>query len=435
MAERKNLHRAVHADGNFAAFVGMDWADQKHDVCLMANASNRREHEVIDHTPEALNDWVAALRTRFEGRPIAVCLEQSRGPLIYALMKHDVFVLYPINPRTLSKFREALSPSGAKDDPTDAELLLDLITHHRRRFTPWIPDDEQTRKIALLVEARRKAVHLRTRLSNRLKALLKAYFPQAIDLVGEIVYTRLACDFLRRWPSLDHIQRANAETVRAFYYGHNCRRGDRIEERIELIQRATPLTTDAAVVETSMITVKLLADQLRALIQPIREYDREIRKLFESHPDAYIFAGLPGAGHVIAPRLLAAFGTDRDRFPTAQEMQTYSGVAPVTERSGNTFWVHWRWACPKFIRQSFHEFANQSIRYCGWARAFYQQQIGKGKSHHAAIRSLAFKWIRIIHRCWKERVPYDESKYLKALEARRSPLLGRANQAQRKRCA
>jgi Transposase IS116/IS110/IS902 family len=113
------------------------------------------------------------------------------------------------------------------------------------------------------------------------------------------------------------------------------------------------------------------------------------------HPDFFIFESLPGAGAVMAPRLLAAFGSQRDRYGRADEVQTYSGVAPVTERSGKRKWVHFRWACPKFLRQSFHEWAGHSISQSAWARGHYQQQRDRGKDHHAAVRALAFKWIRV----------------------------------------
>ena len=118
---------------HFAALIGIDWSDTKHDVCLVDTATGSLEPSVIKHTPESLNEWARGLRQRFGGAPIAVCLEQSRGPLIYALLKYDFLVLYPINPKTLAKFREAFSPSRAKDDPTDAEYLVELLVHHRDR--------------------------------------------------------------------------------------------------------------------------------------------------------------------------------------------------------------------------------------------------------------------------------------------------------------
>ena len=129
--------------------------------------------------------------------------------------------------------------------------------------------------------------------------------------------------------------------------------------------------------------------------------------MFGDHRDHQLFESLPGAGKALAPRLLAAMGSDRNRFELAIEIQQLSGIAPVTESSGKSSWVHRRQACPVFLRQTFHEFAKESIKQSAWARAFYDQQRAKGNQHNAALRSLAFKWIRIIFRCWKDSVPYD----------------------------
>src|SRR5690606_223833 len=131
----------------------------------------------------------------------------------------------------------------------------------------------------------------------------------------------------------------------------------------------------------------------------------------------------PAAGPVFGPRLLAAFGEQRDRLPSPDDMQRYAGIAPVTERSGNSSWVHWRLQCPTFLRQTFVEWAALTIPRSFWASAFYQHQRSIGKSHQAAVRALAFKWIRILHCCWRKRQPYDEALYLNALKRRGSPLL------------
>jgi transposase len=117
----------------------------------------------------------------------------------------------------------------------------------------------------------------------------------------------------------------------------------------------------------------------------------EIEEAASAHPDFFIFESLPGAGSALAPRLLASFGSQRDRYGSAEEVQRYSGIAPVMEKSGKKKWIHFRWACPKFLRQSFHEWAGHSISQSTWARAYYQQQRGRGKDHHAAVRALAFK--------------------------------------------
>jgi transposase len=162
---------------------------------------------------------------------------------------------------------------------------------------------------------------------------------------------------------------------------------------------------------------------LHGLIRAIQVFDDRIAQVFANHADCDVFSSFPGAGDVCAPRLAAAFGTDRSRWESAAELQSYSGIGPVTERSGKTLWVHHRLACPKFVKQTFHEFADQSIRFSRWARAYYDQQRRRGNDHHAALRALAYKWIRILFRCWKDRTPYNEGKYIDALRRRGSPLV------------
>jgi len=404
-----------------AALIGIDWADQKHAVCLSVAEGDPIEQTTLDHTPEALADWIADLRQRFGGRPVGICLEQTRGALIYALLVHDFVVLYPINPATAKRYRQAFATSGAKDDPVDAQLLWELLAKHRDRLRPWTPDDAQTRKLALLCEHRRKLVNARTALVQRLTAALKAYFPQALSWAGDDLASPMACDFLIRWPTLESLQKARPQTVRNFYYGHRCRRADRIAERLAQIQTARPLTTDRAVVEAHALLVVTLARQLHALLPSIREYDKQIAAVFATHPDAAIFDSFPGAGDALAPRLLAAFGTNRDRFPGPESMQQLSGIAPVTERSGRTKRVHRRYACARFLLQTFHEFARCSRTQCAWAAAHYQAQRAAGKGHHAALRALAFKWLRILWRCWRDRVPYQEAEYLESLRRSGSP--------------
>jgi transposase len=166
----------------------------------------------------------------------------------------------------------------------------------------------------------------------------------------------------------------------------------------------------------------VLVQLVRILVEGIEDLDGQIEEAAAAHPDFFIFNSLPGAGSVMAPRLLAAFGSQRNRFDSAREVQSFSGIAPVTESSGKKKWVHVRWACPTFLRQSFHEWAGHSIVQSEWARVYYQRQRTKGNGHHAAVRALAFKWIRIVFRCWKDGVAYDESKYLATLVKRGSPL-------------
>src|SRR5918911_449697 len=196
---------------DFAALIGLDWSDKKHDLCLIDSVTGRREAAVLPHSPQQIDEWATSLRARYSGQPVAVCLEQSRGPLIYALMKYDFITLFPVNPRTLARFREAFSPSRHKDDPADAEYLTDLLLHHRGQLRAWRPDDERTRALRLLVEHRRRLVSDQTRTSNRLTALLKGYFPQVLAWFPDI-RTGMVCDFLLRWPSLDALKGVHRTT-------------------------------------------------------------------------------------------------------------------------------------------------------------------------------------------------------------------------------
>lgn len=405
----------------FAAFVGLDWADQAHVVSLQESASPKLERFSVEHKPEALAAWMSSLRKRFGGQKVAVALEQRRGALIHALMSYDFLVLYPINPDTVAKYRKAFASSGAKSDPMDADLLLELVRLHRDRLRAWIPDDADTRTLQLLVEARRKIVNERTRLTNRLTSLLKGYFPQALGWAGSFKSVQ-ACDFLMKWPTLTAVQRAKRTELKKFYQEHGCRRSELIEGRIKETREAEPLTQDRAVTDSSVTMVQATVGQLRAVIEAIKRFDQQIAELFARHPDRELFASLPGAGEALAPRLLAAMGADRERMAGAEQVQKFSGIAPVTERSGKSCWVHQRQACSKFLRQTFHEFAEASVRQSKWARAFYEKQRGQGKQHNAAVRALAYKWIRIIYRCWRERRLYREEVYEAALLKRQSPL-------------
>jgi transposase len=406
---------------HIVAWVGLDGADRTPAVCLQATGSAHLERSALEQTPEALQLWVAGLRSRFPQGQVAIALEQSRGALFYALMTHDFLQLYPIPPQALADYRQALYPSGSKHDPGDAQLLLEFLRKHPGRFRPWVADDAATREIALLVQSRRKLVDQRTALTNHWQALLKGYFPQALAWLGDLT-APLAWDFLDPFPSLEVAQKASRLQVRKIYHAHTRRTTEQLEQLLDQIRAARPLTTDPAVIHSSALMAQALVEQLRGLAVGLERVQKRLAELFAAHPDHATFASFPGAGPALAPRLLAAWGTDRQRIAAAENMQQLSGAAPVTSQSGKKRWVHWRWACSKFLRQTFHEFAGQSILWSPWARAYYQQKRAGGTDHHAAVRSLAFKWIRILYRCWKDHTLYDEARYQRALELHGSPL-------------
>lgn len=405
----------------FAALVGIDWSENKHDLHLYDVAGHQYEPLELSATPEALDTWLQSLRGRFAGQPVAIVMEECRSALAYQLMDVEFITLYLVNPATAARYRKTFTPSGAKDDPTDAADLLDLLLKHSDRLRVWHPHDPATYELGRLCERRRRQVEVRTAQVQRLGRELKSYFPQALSLVGDDLTTNLASDFLRRWPSLPAVQRAKTATVRAFYYGHHCRSQAVLQKRLALIAKAKPPTVADSVVTPAVLNVTALAATIRGLNDAIATFDRAIATRVAQHPEAAIFASLPGAGPVLVPRLIAFFGTDRSRYPTPTDVQQYTGIAPVLVRSGNQQWIHRRWCCPKFIRQTFHEYAHSSFKRSVWAHAYYRQQRARGKKHNAAIRALAFKWIRVTHACWQSHTPYDEARYLAALQRHGSP--------------
>jgi transposase len=298
---------------------------------------------------------------------------------------------------------------------------LDLLLLHRDKLRRLSPDTEATRRVQNLVEERRKLVDEKTAQTNRLTGDLKIYFPQMLDWF-ERLDTELVCALLERWPTLEELQKVPPTRLRTFFHKHHCRDQELIERRILAIRQAIPAIRERAVIEAKGMVVKVIVQVIPCLVQGIADLDKKIEEAAAAHPDFFIFDSLPGAGAVLAPRLLAVFGSKRERYDSARELQCYSGIAPVTEKSGKMKWVHFRWACPKFLRQSFHEWAGHSIAYSMWARSYYQQLRSRGKGHHAAVRALAFKWIRVVFRCWKDGVAYDEAKYLASLARRGSPL-------------
>jgi transposase len=402
-------------------FLGCDRSDYHLDFTLLS-AETPVQSWRLPARADAIEGWLGPWRRHHPTGRLALCFEQPASNLIALSSRFDFVVLYPINPATLHAYRTAFVTSGAKDDPADSFWLADLVRTHRDQLSAWQPQSATLRRLQALVEGRRDAVEQLTAWSHRLGSLLKSIFPEALELVGEDLTRPMAVAFLRRWPTLAALQRTRWGSIEAFYRHHHCGRASALQRRRELIAAARPLTADPAILEPAELRLHLLLEQIEPLRAAIARYDAAIATTFTTHPDHAIVASLPGAAAVYAPRLLAALGEQRERFADARALQCFSGVAPVLIRSGRSTWIKRRHACPKFVRQSFHEWAGESIRHCRWARAYYLQQKHGGRKHHTAVRALAFKWQRIIWKCWQDRTPYDENTYMRSLQQRNPAL-------------
>jgi transposase len=402
-------------------FIGIDWADQKHDIYTIDDQGHG-VWEQIEHSPEAIESWLAKTLRQAEGQPIAILIEQSRGALIHTLMFRKNVILYPINPKQFARYRESYSNAGCKDDPTDAQLLAQMLRERIRLLKPWTPDDESTRLLARLCQTRRQLVNERTRLTQQLIDQLKAYFSLVLELRSSRSISSLVLELVRRWPDPRRLQRADRRILHRVLKEHGYRNEDKRREVIDRLRSAKLLSRDRALIEPAAIAVQCLARQIPVLEKSIDTLEAKIDEEMNCHPDAKLFTALPGAGKTLAPRLLTAFGSQRDRFADANEVATFSGIAPVTKRSGKSCIVHRRYACPKYLRQTFHEFADHARKWCPWSRAYYDYQRSRGMKHHAALRKLATRWIRILFRVWKSRTAYDPEKYLTTIK-RKNPAI------------
>ncbi len=397
-------------------FIGIDWADQKPD-CYVIDRDGKGFHQEITHSPEDIDSWVGAMLQLADGEPIAIMLEQSRGPLIHALMFRENVLLFPINPKQLFRYRESY-PGGGKDDPTDAKYLARMLRERITTLTAWQPDDENTRLLAHLSQQRRKMVDGQTKLRQQLISQLKSYFPVVLELFRTVRQQPLLLSVLSRWPDPRQLRRADRRLIRRVLRDHCVRNEERQDEIIERIRSAQLLTRDDALITPAAMAVKLLVSQLQQSHKTIKEFDAKIAEAMQQHPDAHLFTSLRGAGPALAPRLLCAFGSQKDRWKDADSLAAFSGIAPVTRKSGTKCQVRRRYACPKFLRQTFHEFADSARLYCPWTKARYRMLRDRGTKHHAALRKLARSWIRILFRVWQTGTPFDCDRYLAKLKQR-----------------
>jgi transposase len=405
---------------SYDLIVALDRADREIDVCLQKDGMI--EMETVASAPEALSRWWQKVRDEHPGAKIAVVFEQPAENLLAFFAEAEASI-YALNPAVVARYRGALYPSGAKDDWRDCKVMADLIGRHQEQFKPWPRDSAAVRRLTCLVEGRRALVQQRVDLGNQLQSVLKKSYPQALTLVGRDLWRPLATDFLRRWPTLQSLQKTRPQTLRSFYYLHRSRRPGRIDQRLQAIAAAVPLTEDPALTEPAALLVVSLVRIIEQVVGAIERFDAQIKEVFPNCQDAALFRQLPGAGPALAPRLACAFGEDRTRFTSAAQLQTYSGIAPITKQTGQTKTVARRRRCPHFLRQTFHEYAACSVQSSLWAKAFYLTQRQRGKRHNAAVRALAFKWQRILFACWQRRCPYDEQRYLDSLLKAGSPLV------------
>ena len=402
--------------------IGIDWADRQHAFAATL-PDGTIEAGSFKHNPLVIKHWIRGWQKRFPGSTLEICIETSRGSLINSLVQFDCVSIWPVNPHALSSYRKAFAHGGGKSDPIDARLIMQFLLQNKNWMRNLKQNSSLTRELEALAKHRRELVDQRVALGNQLFSLLKDYFPALVELGAAKPYAHFILAIVMRWPTLGSVQQAGPTRIRKLLFGLGTKA--RIEERIDSLMNASPLSMDESLLRTSARFAQAIAGQLQGLNLSIKQYDLEIKRLVQTHPDYAVFESLPGAADKTQARMIAALGDDRTRYDSPESLQAAAGIAPLTTQSGKSRMVSRRWASTTFIMQTFHEYAGLSIGHCQWAKAYYDSQLAKGKSTNTAKRALAFKWLRIIHRCWLANTPYNEAVHVARLAATRSPLLAK----------
>jgi transposase len=403
--------------------IGIDWADDKHDICIR-DARDRRilAEFAITHDAEGvehLDHTVTALG--FQPADCLVAVETPHGLLVGYLLQTG-YLVYAIPPRAVDRYRDRHRCSGAKSDKIDARTLSDILCVDREYHRPIPEDSPLAQEIKLVSRQRQKLVQEQTRIKNQLTACLKAYYPAALGLFSGLDCA-IAWTFLRAYPNAEAAARASLAEWEEFFdqHGYTCKR--KIPEIYARLQ-APAIPVAEWQVRALQQHMLLLIDLMATLTSQIKAYERELTRLLDQHADAFIFRSLPNAGDVTAAWLLGEIGDCRDKFEDASAAQALAGSCPVTIQSNKRRFVKFRVGCCKPFRNAVQQFARLSARGkrgSPWAKGYLSDQLARGHSVSRATRALGNRWLAIIFRLWQDRVAYNEEIHLRnrALRGRR----------------
>lgn len=374
-------------------FAGIDWSDQSLEYHLRASDGQVLVEGQVRPDAAGMAELYLALEHRAAPAEIGIAIEATHGAWVQALLDRG-YQLYPVNPKTAERFRQALSAAGNKSDAIDSKVLALMLAALHQELRPLRPDDPEIVALRIACEDRVRLVEERTAKLNELGAILKVYYPAFSALFGELE-SRITLEFLQQFPTQQQMRSLSRKRLQNWLRRHNYTR----MERLKLMQAALtePVLPVAEHLQTAKEgLVRYVATALLTLKAEIAERERRITELFDRMPEANWVRSLPGAGPNLAPALLACLGRDPERFTSVTEARALMGTAPVTRASGRSRVVVFRRSCWKFARRTLQMFANQSRLFCDWAQAFYLKQRASGHGHHAALRALAHKWLKII---------------------------------------
>jgi transposase len=385
-------------------FVGIDWAKESHDVCVVDPAGKIRGRATVAHSREGFDELARHLARWAEQGEILVGIERPEGRLVDRILEAGYpIVLIPTF--AMKEFRRRYAVGGAKSDPGDAYVIADVTRTDGHRLTRLEPLSEETRALRSVVRARDDLVDQRVALGNQLRACLEAYWPGAAVIFADVC-SEICLAFLERYPTPESAARLGEARLTSFLKkaGYSGRRS--AAELLERL-RSAPQGVTGIEAEARADAVRAMVRVMRSLNRSIKDLDRAVVAHLGEHPDAEVFTSLPRSGRISAAQMLAEWGDCREAYPFPDAVSMLGGLCPVTHASGKHRDVSFRWACNKRLRAALTTFADNSRHASPWAAEVYRRAIARGCDHPHAVRILARAWVRVIWRCWQDRRPYD----------------------------
>lgn len=389
-------------------YVGIDWAEAHHDVCV---ENDRGEVLTKGRVPdgiegvERIHEMVGAHAE--EPKEVAIGIELDRGLLVSALVGAG-YEVHAVNPLAVSRYRDRLTPAGAKSDPGDARVLAEVMRTDRHLHREVAGDSSEAEAIKVLARAHQNLIWSRQRIGNQLRSVLREFYPGALHTFADLTSVD-AIAVLQIAPTPTRGRALTKAKIRKALASGG--RKLRLDERAaEIVQglRAPQLGAPPVVEEAFGHQVASLVAVLQTLKSQIEQLRAEVERSFEGHPDAEIITSLPGLSSVLGARVLAEFGDDRTRYADARARRSYAGTAPITRASGTRKVVLARVARNKRLADACYHWAFSSLRTSPGARAFYDRQRTSSKTHHQALRALGNRWVGILHGCLEHRETYRE---------------------------
>jgi transposase len=390
-------------------YVGIDWAAATHAVCVIDTAGRRVASFTVEHSAAGLTDLTRRLARLGEPDAIPVAIERPDGRLVDTLLEAGHPVV-PVKPNAIKTWRDGEVLSGAKSDAGDAEVIAEYLRLRQHRLHLATPYSAETKALRTVVRTRSDLVDMRVAATNQLTALLDMHWPGAKAIFADIE-SPIALEFLTRYPTARHAAHLGTKRIAAFCAKHGYCGRRSAEQLLARLRAAPPGTTDETLCEAVRDAVTALVTVLKALGSALKDIGRSVVAHLGEHPDSEIFTSLPRSGQINAAQMLAEWGDCRQAYDSPEAVAALAGATPVTKESGKHRAVHFRWACNKRFRLAITTFADNSRHASPWAAEVYTQARARGHDHPHAVRILARAWIRVMWRCWIDRVPYDPAQH------------------------